>query len=65
MDIRDQWLGLKELRKDYSPQSYAYKTNWGEHVPRSQRAEHTAHYLANIQWGSPPPLMSLAVVALP
>ena len=51
LDVRDTWLGIRHLKKGYTPQPYHRKTTEGKHIPLHERAEETAKYLAKEQWG--------------
>eukprot|EP00973_Karenia_brevis_P016768 2296419-Karenia_brevis.AAC.1 len=51
MDIRDKWMGIKMLKSTYNPIPFTRKTSNGQYVNFSYRAEHTAKYLAEVQWG--------------
>lgn len=50
LDERDRWMCIRQLRKGFSPIPYSQETKGGEHVPRSERAEHSARYLATEIW---------------
>ena len=34
LDIRDKWLGIKQLKKEYSPDPYHRKETDGSHIPK-------------------------------
>ena len=51
LDIRDKWLGIRQLKQEYQPNPYARKTKEGKHIPQHQRAQRAAEYLATEQWG--------------
>ena len=53
LDARDRWMGIRQLKKEFTPQPYHRKDKDGKHVPRHQIAEESAQYLANKQWGRP------------
>ena len=50
LDVRDRWLGLRQLRKNYTPIPYSRRTQDGKHIPMQGRAEEAAKYLANEIW---------------
>jgi hypothetical protein len=52
LDIRDRWLGIKELKRKYTPTPYHNKDNHGLHIKHKQRAQHAAKYLSGTQWGN-------------
>eukprot|EP00975_Prorocentrum_lima_P052133 10919330-Prorocentrum_lima.AAC.1 len=47
LDIRDKWIGLKRLRKEYTPIPFSRKTPQGTHIPMSTIVNEAALYLAN------------------
>lgn len=51
MDLRDQFLGLRALRRTYTPIPLSMKTKEGKHIPFHKRAQSAAEFLANIVWG--------------
>ena len=51
LDIRDKWLGIRQLKQEYQPQTYARTTKEGHHIPQQERAQKAAEYLAKEQWG--------------
>ena len=51
LDIRDKWLGIRQLKKEYQPITYARTTKEGHHIPQKERAQKAAEYLAEEQWG--------------
>ena len=51
LDVRDRWLGIRQLRKGYKPIPYSLKDETGKHIPREQRAHHAANFLATKIWG--------------
>eukprot|EP00973_Karenia_brevis_P061548 8559073-Karenia_brevis.AAC.1 len=53
LDVRDKWLGIKQLKKGYSPQPYCRRNKDGQMVPYKERAETAAKYLAEEVWGTP------------
>ena len=52
LDIRSRWMGLKMLRKGYTPTPYHRTNKEGKHIEMGNRAEGAATYLATTQWGS-------------
>ena len=34
LDIRDRWMGIRQLRADYKPQPYHRKEADGQHIPQ-------------------------------
>eukprot|EP00975_Prorocentrum_lima_P013053 2770772-Prorocentrum_lima.AAC.1 len=53
LDIRDQWLGLRRLRQDYTPTPYSRKTPDHQHIPLLSITESAADYLADSHWAMP------------
>ena len=51
LDIRSKWMGLKALRKGYTPAPYHRKNQGGAHIALHNRAEAAATYLSTVQWG--------------
>ena len=51
LDIRDKWLGIRQLKQDYQPNPYARRTTEGKHITQQQRAQKAAEYLNIEQWG--------------
>ena len=52
LDIRSKWMGLKALRKGYTPTPYHRKSQGGTHIEMYNRAEAAAAYLSTTQWGT-------------
>ena len=50
-DIRDQWLGVKRIKSEYSPTPYKTQNMNKEDITLTQTAEATAEYLEKKQWG--------------
>eukprot|EP00975_Prorocentrum_lima_P062369 12885287-Prorocentrum_lima.AAC.1 len=48
MDIRDKWLGIKQLKKHDSPNPYSRREG-GSHIGPLNVAESAARYLATVQ----------------
>ena len=53
LDIRDRWLGIRELKSKYNPIPYHNKNEEGKHLAWTQRAQKASEYLSNQQWGEP------------
>ena len=51
LDVRDKWLGIRQLKQEYQPHTYARTTKDGQHIPQKERAQKAAEYLATDQWG--------------
>ena len=51
LDVRDQWLGLKMLRKGYNPLPLTMRNNEGNKVELNNRASAAATFLATKIWG--------------
>ena len=51
MDLRDKWLGIRQLKSEYQPNPYNRKRKNGTHIPLEKRAEEAAKYLQKEQWG--------------
>ena len=51
LDLRSKWLGLKMLRKGYTPTPHHRRQANGNHISLHNRAQEAAKYLANTQWG--------------
>ena len=47
----ERWQGLQTITKGYPPIPYSRKDENGKHVKPEQRAEVSARYLAEQQWG--------------
>eukprot|EP00975_Prorocentrum_lima_P028092 5902815-Prorocentrum_lima.AAC.1 len=58
LDPRDRWMGLKALRKGYTPVPYTLVIN-GRVNSLGNRAEAAASLLANNIWSLPPPPTTL------
>ena len=39
LDIREKWLGIRQLKAEYRPTPYSRKTKEGEHIRMEERAE--------------------------
>ncbi len=50
MDIRDKWLGIKTIKKDFKPNLYEISDRMGNKVKLKDKAEAIADYLGNVQW---------------
>ena len=51
LDIRDHWMGIRTMRKDYQPIPLSMKDMHGRHVPFKDRAEMAAQFLGTKIWG--------------
>ena len=51
LDIRDQFIGLRNLRKPYVPIPLSMKDAQGQHVPLHKRAQCAATFLGDQIWG--------------
>ena len=51
LDVRDQFMGLKNLRRPYVPVPVGMKDEQGKHVPMSKRAQSAADFLGDRIWG--------------
>eukprot|EP00975_Prorocentrum_lima_P020913 4400842-Prorocentrum_lima.AAC.1 len=62
LDVRDQWLGLRQLKREFTPTPFAKKTAQGHHVKMEEAAQQAASYLQDRHWARPleiPPLRRL------
>jgi hypothetical protein len=53
LDEREQWCGIKRLRKQHQPIPYSSRDRQGRHVEMKDRVEEAAKFLANEVWGLP------------
>ena len=51
LDEREYWMGLRQLKKGYTPIPYAFKDVRGRTVSMGARAEAAAEFLAERIWG--------------
>ena len=51
LDIRDRWMGIRQLKQEYQPNPYARRTTDGKHITQKQIAQKAADYLSEEQWG--------------
>ena len=51
LDIRDQYMGLGNLRRPYTPIPLSMKDATGKHVPLHARAQAAADFLGSKIWG--------------
>ncbi len=49
LDVRDFYLGVKELKSEYNPKPFNRKGKDGKSVPLNRRAEAAARYLSEEQ----------------
>ena len=47
---REQWQGVKQLKKGYTPRRFERHDKHNNRIPREQQAEATADYLETIHW---------------
>ena len=59
LDLHDKWLGLRRLKQEYKPNPFALKDEAGLFVPKNERAEAAAQYLAYKQWQPDVPFTNL------
>ena len=52
LDIRDRWLGIRQLKQEYQPNPYARRTPGGQFIKQNQRAQQAANYFSKEQWGN-------------
>ena len=52
IDVRDRWLGLRQLKKGYQVTPYAIKNKEGKRVSKDNIAEEVAEHLANNTWNN-------------
>ena len=50
---REQWMGIRQLRKQYQPIPYSSRDRLGRHIEMKDRAEEAAKFLAEEIWGLP------------
>ena len=55
MSCKQIWQSVTRLRSDAIPNMYALKDQRGRRVALDKRAEATAEYLSEVQWGKPKP----------
>ena len=51
LDIRDQYMGLRNLRRPYVAIPLGMKDAAGKHVPLKQRAQKATEFLSKLIWG--------------
>jgi hypothetical protein len=52
LDIRERWLGIRELKRKFNPTPFHNKTAQGQHIQHKERAQEAAKYPSTIQWGT-------------
>ena len=52
IDIRDQYMGLKNLRKTFTPIPLSMRDQNKKHIPMEQRAQKAAEFLGTQIWGT-------------
>ena len=50
LDLKDKWLGIKKLKKNYTPQPYVKKDERGIPIPRHKIADFSAKQLKKLFW---------------
>ena len=50
LDIRDRWLGIRQLKQECQPNPYARRTQEGKFIKQNQRAQEAANYFGKEQW---------------
>jgi len=53
MSCKQIWQSITRLRSDFAPEMYARKDLRGRRVALDKRADATAEYLSQVQWGKP------------
>ena len=51
LDIRERWLGIRELKRKYNITPFHNKNAAGEHIQHKKRAQEAAKHLSEKQWG--------------
>ena len=51
LDIRDRWMGIRELKTKYNPIPFHNKDKEGKHIQWKDRAQRAAEHLSTQQWG--------------
>ena len=51
LDVKDRWMGIRQLKSTYNPQPYHRRTQKGQHIRLEQRAQMAAQYSGSQQWG--------------
>ena len=51
LDVRDKWLGIRMLRKGYTPIPYTLKDEKGKRLRVGEKTAEAAEYLAKHIWG--------------
>ena len=52
VDVRDQFMGLRCLRRPFAPIPLSMKDATGKHIPFHERAQKAAEYLGSVIWNS-------------
>ena len=50
LDVKDRWLGIRKIKKPFTPAVYELRDKHGRPTPPCKHAEATADYLSNVQW---------------
>ena len=53
LDVRDRWLGIKQMKRGFRAQPYIRKDKDGNVVNFQKQAEAAADYLEQVQWKEP------------
>lgn len=51
LDLRDRWMGIRNIQKEYKAHPYNRSLKDGAHVKLKNRAEGAAEYLREERWG--------------
>ena len=54
LDVRDKWLGIRQLKQKYQPRPYHRKYADGTPVAPKDLAEQAAQFLAQLVWAKSP-----------
>ena len=52
LDLRDRWLGIRNLKRPYQPTPYYQHDKDGKHIKIRDRAEAAANFLGTGVWGA-------------
>ena len=53
LDLRERWLGIRKLKKDFKPMPYYRRDIEGHSIPKHQQAQQIAELWANTIWKAP------------
>ena len=65
MDVREKWMGIKNLKRNFQPQPYHRKNKQGHTIQADQTAEAFAKHLAEIWKSMPTPFGGIVTTKLP